>query len=339
MPEVRFKSGQALVNARLEYFGKNTIVDLFNNQSLNYTNYFFVLDYVNLQGFDSCSFFYPAFFLRTVVDYQKFVPDYVIDFSKKQHSVNCAMNKLRSSRLIVSCWFCNNTVDGLQYTQSWTSSDSHAIQILDELFQLGGLVDWTHEYGPMIKMLDKKWLNYRNARPEHYLSNTSNEKNFFLSEVKTMFDTTAISIVLEPVFWEHGSMITEKYVHAVYGGTIPLINGYKIYDVLSQLGFDTFSDIIDTSSQYELDPVLRVWNMLEKNKDVFSQWKNLISDQSIQNRLINNLNLLKTPDVLFRNIIKLNTIDSLKKAISFTQPLVENKFLYADMLNVYSQNQ
>jgi hypothetical protein len=323
----------------MEYFGKNTIVDLFSNQSLDYTNYFFVLDYVNLQDFDDCSFFYPDFFLKTVFDYQKYEPDYVIDFSKKQYSVNCAMNKRRPPRYIASCWFYNNNIDGLQYTQTWDCDDSDVLQTLNELFQLSKLVDWTHKYGPAIKMLDKKWIDYRNNGPECYKSAASNEENFFHNGVKTIFDTTAFSIVLEPVFWEHGSMITEKYVHAVYGGTIPLVNGYKIYDVLSQLGFDTFSDIIDTSSQYELDPVLRVWNMLEKNKNVFAQWKELISDQRIQDRLINNLNLLKTPDVLFRNIIKLNTNDSRQKAISFAQPLLDNKFLYADMLNVYIQNQ
>jgi hypothetical protein len=188
-------------------------------------------------------------------------------------------------------------------------------------------------------MLDKNWIDYKDSGPEYYKLDISNEENFFHSEVKTMFDTTAISIVLEPVFWEHGSNITEKYIHAVYGGTIPLVNGYKIYDVLSQLGFDTFSDVIDTSSQYELDPVLRVWNMLEKNKHVFAQWKELMSDQHIQNRLINNLNLLKTPNVLFCNILKLNTNKSLQKAISLQQLMISQQFMYADMLNVYIQNQ
>ena len=343
MPAVQSpQSTETLDNIRLKYFGKNTIIDLFKNQSLDYTRYFFVLDYVNLQEFDNCSFFYPEFFLRTVFDYQNYAPDHVIDFSKKQYGVNCAMNKRRPARFIASCWFCNNTLDGLQYTQSWNSDDLNGLQMLDGLFQLGGLIDWTHTYGPVIKMLNKRWI----AHEEDFvhsdvktMSSISNEENFFHSDVKTMFDTTAISIVLEPVFWEHGSMITEKYVQAVYGGTIPVVNGYKVYDTLSQLGFDTFSDIIDTSSQNELDPVRRVWNMLEKNKHVFAQWKELISDQHIQNRLINNLNLLKTPDVLFRNVLKLNTNESLQKAISFAPLLADNEFLYADMLNVYIQNQ
>jgi hypothetical protein len=339
MPDIQLKLGQNQANARLEYFGKNSIVDLFSNRSLDYTNYFFVLDYVNLQGFDNCSLFYPEFFLRTVVNYQKFAPDYVIDFSQKQHSVNCVMNKIRPPRILASCWFANNKIDNLLYTQSWDNTDMEILLQSDELLQLGNLIDWTHKFGPDVKMLEKRWIDHKGNDPSYYLRNSNNEKNFFHSGIKTIFDTTAISVVLEPVFWEHGSNITEKYVHAVYGGTIPLVNGYKIYDVLSQLGFDTFLDIIDTSSQYELDPILRVWNMLEKNKDVFAQWKDLISDQHIQNRLINNLNLLKTPDVLFRNILKLNNNESLQKAISLQQLMVDNRFIYADMLNVYIQNQ
>ena len=334
MPEVIMNpsSGHSLDECRIKYFGKNTIVDLFTNQGLDYTNHFFILDYVGLDNFDQCSFFYPTFLLSTVIDYHQFSPDHKIDFAQKKYSTNCAMNKSRPARLIASCWFRNNNIDGLQYTQSWDADDSSLTQQLDDLLQMGNLIDYTHEHGPATIMLARNWVDHQGNTPDNYDFNNPNEENFFNSQLRLKFDTTAISVVLEPVFWENGCNITEKYVQALYGGTIPLVNGYCVYDKLNVLGFDTFSDIIDTSSQYELDPVLRIWNMLEKNKNVFEQWQHLISDPQIQTRIVNNLNLLKTPTVLFNNMLKLNSSDSLQQAVFLKDVLDRYNFIYSNML-------
>ena len=242
------------------------------------------------------------------------------------------MNKMRPPRILASCWFANNKVDQLLHTQSWANTDDRALNLLDELLQLGNLIDWTHDYGPDVRMLEHHWIDYDSNTPSHYKNNSSNEKNFFHSEVNAIFNTTAISVVLEPVFWEHGSIASEKYMHAIYGGTIPLVSGYKIYDSLSILGFDTFSDIVDTSSQYELDPILRIWNMLENNKNLFSQWQDLISDPHVQNRILSNFTLLQNPEQIFMNSLKLNSEESLAKIVALKSSLPG--FVYLDKLNI-----
>jgi hypothetical protein len=241
------------------------------------------------------------------------------------------MNKIRDSRLLASCWFSNNKIDGFLYTQSWTSTDSTALAKLDELLQLGNIIDWTHEFGPHVKMLEQHWFTCDNYPIGKY---SNNHDNFFNSGIKQIFDTTAISIVLEPVFWEHGSIVCEKYINAIYGGTIPIVSGYQVYDSLSKLGFDTFSDIIDTSSQYELDSVLRIWNMLEKNKKIFAQWQDIISDPQIQNRIVNNLTLLQTPDQIFKNSIISNGETAFKKFLSFKDHINSFAFTYSDRLPI-----
>lgn len=323
----------SLENARIEYFGKNTIHELFASQGLNYKDYFFIFDhYLNFDDFGSNGYFYPDFFLETAKHYQNFSPNHKIDFAKKTQGVNCLMNRARPQRLLASCWFANKKVEQLLHTQSWTSTDNDALNLLDELLQLGNLIDWTHDYGPDVRMLAQHWIDHNGNIPSHYKNNSSNEKNFFHSEVNAIFNTTAISVVLEPVFWEHGSIATEKYIHAIYGGTIPLVSGYKIYDSLSILGFDTFSDIVDTSSQYELDPILRIWNMLENNKNLFSQWQDLISDPHVQNRILNNLTLLQNPEQIFMNSLRLNSEESLAKIVALKSSLPG--FVYLDKLNI-----
>jgi hypothetical protein len=336
MPTVNFTAtSQSLDDARIEYFGKNTILDLFINQDLNYKDYFFIFDhYLNFDDFKDNGYFYPHHLIYFVIDYQKFSPQYSIDFTKKTHSVNCVINKMRPPRLLASCWFANNKVDRLLHTQSWTSTDDNALSLLDELLQIGGLIDWTHEFGPHVKMLEQRWIDHKGNASSTYQNNSSNQENFFNSEIKQLFDTTAISVVLEPVFWEHASIATEKYIHAIYGGTIPLVSGYKIYDSLATLGFDTFSDIIDTSSQFELDPILRVWNMLEKNKKLFLQWQDLITDPQIQSRIINNFTLLQNPEQIFMNSLRLNSEQSLAKILSFKDCLKTHRFVYLHKLNI-----
>jgi hypothetical protein len=313
MPPVEYTSWQTLNENRNKYFGINTIVDLFDSQGLDYKNYFFIFTvYVNIQDIEG--YFYPEYLIDTVINYKKCSPDYKINFAQKQYSVNCAMNKMRDDRLLASCWFSNKKIDGLLHTQSWTSTNSNALAKLDELLQLGNLIDWAHEFGPSIQLLEQKWFTHNN-NPIGKHGNF--DDNFFNSGIKQIFDNTTFSVVLEPVFWEYASIISEKYVQAVYGGTIPIVSGYKVYDSLNKLGFDTFSDIIDTSSQYERDPVLRIWNMLEKNKNVFAQWQDIISDTQIQNRIVNNLTLLRNPEQLFKNSIIANGEISFRKFLSF----------------------
>jgi hypothetical protein len=341
IPYMEYKAFQPLNDRRNKYFGNNTLVDLFASQGLDTKDYFFIFDtYLNSDDFESNSYFYPNWLLTAAVDYQNFSPDHKIDFAQKQYSVNCAMNKMRDARLLASCWFSNNKVDGLLHTQSWASSNLTGLAKLDELLQLGNIIDWTHEFGPDVKMLEQRWVDYNGNDPTNYKKNSTNESNFFHSKLNTIFNSTAISIVLEPVFWEHASIACEKYMHAIYGGTIPIVSGYKIYDSLATLGFDTFSDIIDTSSQYERDPILRIWNMLEKNKKLFLQWQELISDKQIQNRILNNLTLLQNPEQIFVNSLKLNSEESLAKIMSLTVSLRKfvypslHGFLYLDKLNI-----
>jgi hypothetical protein len=65
------------------------------------------------------------------------------------------------------------------------------------------------------------------------------------------------------------------------------------------MGFDIFDDIVDTSYQYIENPVLRTWEMMERNKDLLTRGLELINDNTIQDRIIKNLEWARKPREVF----------------------------------------
>ena len=94
--------------------------------------------------------------------------------------------------------------------------------------------------------------------------------------------------MVEPDFWPNASAVTEKYINAVVGLTLPIVTGYKIYEKLRAIGLDTFDDIIATDYQYELDPTQRIWKMMESNRVTFFNAQKIIQDDGVKNRLLAN---------------------------------------------------
>jgi len=227
---------------------------------------------------------------------EEYCNDIIIDnnyfrrFENKFINFNIAMNKIRPDRLLTSCWLYNNQYDyDFVHTQSW-NSDEVEIQLY-ELLQIGGLTDYKNSAGLHLKTMPKNWV----GKPY----NGNNAINFRNIAGKTFYPS-AVSIVLEPVFWENDCNITEKYINALYGLTIPIVSGYKCYECLSKMGFDIFSDIIDTSYQYMKNPVLRTWEMMERNKYLLNHGIDIISDVAIRDRIIKNLEWARKPREVFK---------------------------------------
>ena len=72
--------------------------------------------------------------------------------------------------------------------------------------------------------------------------------------------------------------------------------------------------------------------MLENNKNLFSQWQDLISDPHVQNRILSNFTLLQNPEQIFMNSLKLNSEESLAKIVALKSSLPG--FVYLDKLNI-----
>lgn len=216
----------------------------------------------------------------------------------KTVSLFSAMHKPRYPRFLVSCWLSQQQSLKFNYTQSWEQHEH--LDKLCEVLQLGYLRDWTKTWGPKLTNM-----------PKNFFGGSDDMLHTELNSWKMVADLyvkAAAAAVLEPVFWEQGCIITEKYLQAVLGGCIPLVNGYRVYDCLAALGFDTFNDVIDTSSQHETNPVLAAWNMLEKNRDFLQNALDISHDRGIQERLRENFELARNRAKIFKNsLLHLNT--------------------------------
>jgi hypothetical protein len=272
---------------------KDPLGHFLNSAGIDASNKFFVFDhYLGMKGYEERSIstgsHYPV---KCCCDYLQHLPNYQLDFSGKQKNFNAAMNKPRFSRRYLSHWLANN-FDSKEfvYTQSWGQDTN--IDYIANIF--GSKFDPTH--------LPKKWL-------ESVVDSSGKNiwKTFYFCLKSELFDISAISIVTEPTLVEPSCYLTEKYINAIYGGTIPLINGYKTYEVLEKIGLDSFGDIIDTRSQYIADPLVRFARLLDDNKSLLKNGLELIGRNDIQDRIRANLSLLRNIPQLATNIFKLNT--------------------------------
>jgi hypothetical protein len=282
-----------------DLFGANTYSPLFECNNVNLEEKFFIFcTYINFKNFtnkDNVIFLPIWSFYNDASRYGAQMPS--IDFDNKHIGISCPMHNQRYNRILASCWLYNNKHQlSLEYTQSWDSFDKEPM--LFELLQLGKLATWEGADFE-IKNLDKKFIDENFFSFELFIKN---------KQFRNMLTSSAVSIVLSAPFFEHGCDIDEKYLSALYAGTIPLCDGYEFPDTVKKIGFDVFDDIIDTSYQYEVNPVLRTWSMLEKNKNVLQNGLEYVKRSDIQKRILANYNLAKDPDkFLMTAFTNLNT--------------------------------
>lgn len=295
---------------------KDTLKHALEINGINLRDKFFIFDsYQYLEGYQGCSVYTNDFLIDTAADYLREFRDYKIDFNNKRFIFNCQMNKSRYPRVVASCWLKNNLYQKVDfiYSQPW-----------DKIDGILPLIEKLANHQLEFDLLPSKWFDHLGNAPGDYLRGTTNERVFQTTLKDQMFDPCVFSVVMEPIEYELGTTITEKYINAVYGGNIPIVYGYKVYDVLSALGFDTFDDIIDTSSQHVIDPHERVIGMLESNKHLLSGNTDLIHDPKIQDRLNQNLRLVRDVETLYDRLIQLQDPKSLAayKTLAQTMPIL-----------------
>lgn len=307
IPHVAFNGDRYLVQDKYLY-DANTLKDLVQD----FDNKTFVLDsYQYFAGFPN-SLIFPSYFLKETRAFACYFGKQRLAFGNKHYHFNYLSNKLREARILVSSWIANNwnKLDlTYTYTQSWSAENG--MEVLPSLLEFG-------EINASAKTLDK--LMYG----EYVFGD--NPKNFEENFLAADSAATAVSIVAEPVFWEHGITLTEKYIQALYSGTIPLILGYGAYDTLARMGFDSFTDIIDTSEQYNPNAVQRVWNTLEKNAWLLQNGIDLVQDRAVQERIEHNLAVISEPEELFyKSVTALNSEEQFEKLLAI---LIENRVPY-----------
>ena len=274
-----------------KFYGYNGITNILK-QSMPHVDTVIFDSYHNLDFLckEYKAFYIEDYFHSTIKEYLSLNKDNLVEFSLKTKKFNYLSNKPREARVLTSCWIANNYYDcgSYNYTQAYYPTEVE--DLLDEFIFVESL-------SMESKLLPKKWVVYDKSieqRSSTVLGVTyaSNSLNFF-NAIKNEISPTVFSIVMEPVFWEHGCHLSEKYINAILGGTIPIVNGYKVYEIVKEMGFDTFEDIVDTSAQFEKNPIYRILNLLEKNKNQLDNAIEIVNDVSIQQRLKNNIKILE----------------------------------------------
>ena len=119
-----------------------------------------------------------------------------------------------------------------------------------------------------------------------------------------LFESSCISLITEPSFYERETVVTEKTLMALWGGTLPIwVGGWGIADWMQSTGFDVFDDIIDHSYQWMPDPYERCYHAIYNNLDILRDHdlaQGLVTFN--QARLKHNLDLLQSD--IFTDLVK-----------------------------------
>lgn len=219
----------------------------------------------------------------------------------------CAfMQNQRPSRILASAWMKKHfdNKDNFFYTQRFGTQD--------DFVNLYHLLENTN-YIDMLSNKKKTFL------PPKYIGKYLNEpgcgddgrsKNY---EVHTapIEQTSLISIITEPMFWEKGCMFTEKIIQACVSCSVPFfISGHATPDYFEKLGFYAFKDLIDYSAMEESDPVIKTMKLLDDNLDLLKEG---FDYNKYKYEIEHNFHHIQDPYSILEKIYQNNNQDLFKK--------------------------
>jgi hypothetical protein len=187
-------------------------------------------------------------------------------------------------------------------------------ELLLQLIKLFNLTDYSHSLAWQVNLINDIPVTNYLFGSEQILSqgiksgNILNSQNYQGLLQTTVFEPSCISLITEPAFFERETIITEKTIMALWGGTIPIwVGGWRIPAYLKTLRFDLFDDIVDHSYQDIENPWDRCYQAINLNLELL---KDPIRAQTMIKqclpRLVKNLELLK--ENIFQTVCQ-KTID------------------------------
>jgi len=221
-----------------------------------------------------------------------------VDWNSRASAFNFMVNKRRPNRELLLVFMSHFGLTTPDYTLCWKDSnwiERGLLSAMTDNVRLRQIIQDTQMDTPSRMYLSGSEVV--SANELIYRNQHCNNADVYESFVKQdLFESSCISLITEPVLLEQESVITEKTIMAIYGGTLPVwVGGWRQADVMRDFGFDVFDDVVDHSYQEYTDPVERCFLALEQNLDLlrdFDRANNFLSDN--QHRLQHNLDLLKT---------------------------------------------
>ena len=234
----------------------------------------------------------------------------VTDWAHKNRTFNFMINKIRFHRTFMLMLLEMFDLRDCEYTLCWKHTDINKNAMIRETDNVA--------YQKIILSTDIT------TNPKQYLFGTerlldqglqygsiTNPQVYQRFLQKKVFEPTCISLITEPAFFERETIITEKTIMAIYGGTVPIwVGGWRIANYMRDQGFDVFDDIVDHGYQDMLDPWDRCYYAVERNLHLLRDFDTVQKFvYKNKHRLQANLDLLKTNTFVNSCIRTINNID------------------------------
>jgi len=245
-----------------------------------------VFDHVNIQD-DLGQYSHVCLPVFLAAEAQEFVQQQILpDWSAKTKTFNFMINKPRPHRQYLVDEITRLALDNYSYSLCW---DNCAIPRTNYVFGtetqleqgiLNGTIRNSHTYQGLLQ--------------------------------QTVFEPSCVSLITEPAYWEHESLITEKTLMAIYGGTIPIwVGGWRIADAMRHWGFDVFDDVVDHSYQSLADPEARCHAAIHSNIDLLTDLDRVRAFVAHNlDRLQHNVDLVQH-NVFLKDVVhKINSADA-----------------------------
>lgn len=185
--------------------------------------------------------YFPSLMAREAYEFNQY--NIIPNWSNKTRAFNFMINKPRPHRLLLLKIIKEHGLNNYYHSLCWKESPAQSIAVTD--YRLGDEI-----------IMDQglKNGNYPNAQTYQELLQ------------KRVFEPTAVSLITEPAYYEKETIVTEKTIMAIYGGTIPIwVGGWRIPDYMQSQGFDIFNDVVDHSYQSLADPEQRCYRAIADN--------------------------------------------------------------------------
>lgn len=291
----------------VENYFQNTIIDLFNNDNIDWKNKSFLADsYLLFEDFENFKIDIDNnYFLLEAKNFLKYD---IKDFSTNQvkYKFTFMSNKARHHRIFSSMIIANlfNTGD-ICYT--YVKSPNEEIMSLELLIETGYDFDITRHLPEQHFYVDSKtekspWggiINY---------AGTGNNATVYDFIYEKIYKNSTTSIITEPCFRDKGNTLSEKTAMAIYSGHFMIWPGaWRLPETVKKLGFDIFDDVIDHSYQYIEHPGKRVAEAFLRNIDFLNNIElQQKTREKMHSRLLSNIALIRDLPRLKENLTMLN---------------------------------
>jgi hypothetical protein len=245
--------------------------DLVDNSTCNPAHHTLIFDHVVQQDeFSQYQCLYmPALLARESQEFkeQGIDPQWGI----KTRAFNFMINKPRPHRLQLLELIDQYDLTSFSHSLCWKNSPVASISVTD------------YRIGEEIQL-------YQGVKNRSYC----NSMTYQALLQRQIFEPTCVSLITEPAYTERQTIVTEKTIMAIYGGTIPIwAGGWRIADYMRGRGFDVFDDVVDHSYQDLEEPAQRVAQAVAANLDLLRKPDPDFFDR-YQHRLRHNYNLVRS---------------------------------------------